>query len=166
MTLENPDIKIKTLQVFRSEDELDMEGLRVTLTNGAQSPDGIGVSMDSDLHATIDLTDLQVKYIDMQKAQEFKAPVGFHMHTVMGPSMDIISELYSDEPAGTFEEVRYLKLEKGQELIGVYGYYQAHYITHLGFLLKEPKKTDAELNGQDWYNNLSVQMTEESMAFN
>ena len=121
-----------------------MEGLKVTLTSDLQSPDGLGISIDSGLYATIDLTDLQVKRISMQKARDFKAPVGFRMFTAKGSSYDIVSEIYSEEPAGTFEEVPYLKLEEGQDLIGVYGYYQAHYITHLGFLVKEPKKTDTE----------------------
>ena len=111
--MDNPDIKVKSLQVFRSEDELDMEGLRVTLNNGDISPDTLGVSLDSDLHATMDLTDRKVKRIVMQKAEEFKAPVGFRMYIDKNPSLDIVSEIYSDEPSGTFEEVPYVKLEEG-----------------------------------------------------
>ena len=58
-----PDTRVQSLQVFRSEDELDMEGIVVTLNNGAQSAtsgtEQLGVSVDSSLHTTMDFSDLQ-----------------------------------------------------------------------------------------------------------
>ena len=99
MVMADPDVKMKSLQVFRSEDELDMEGLRVTLTNHKTSPDTLGVSTDSDLHTSIDLTDKHVEQIHMQKAMEFKAPVGFRLKIASGGSpINIASELFSEEP--------------------------------------------------------------------
>ena len=113
MIVDDPDVKMKSLQVFRSEDELDMEGLRVTLTNEKTSPDTLGVSLDSDLHTSIDLTDKQVKQIHMQKAVEFKAPVGFRLKIANDSPVDIVNELFSEEPEGTFEEVPYFNLKEG-----------------------------------------------------
>ena len=68
----------------------------------------------------------------------FKGPLGFRIYGKGGMSKDVLSKLYEDEPDMMFEEVPYIKLDNDQELIGVYGYYQAHYISHLGFLVKEP----------------------------
>ena len=113
MVAESPDLKIKSLQIFRSEDELDMEGIKVTLTNGTVSPDSLGVSVDSDYHTTIDLTDKQVKSISIQKAVQFKAPVGLKVKIAKGPSLDVVSEIFSEEPEGTFEDIKYFKLEEG-----------------------------------------------------
>ena len=115
------------MQIFRSEDELDMEGIRVTLTNGAQSSNGsdkLGVSLDSCMLTTMVLTDLPiVKRICIQKAKDFKAPLGWRLWGKGGKSKDVVSNLYEDEPSQKFEEVQYVKLNDNQELIGVYGYY-------------------------------------------
>ena len=42
-------LKLASLQVFRSEDELDLEGIRVTLSNDQTNSDILGVSYDSPL---------------------------------------------------------------------------------------------------------------------
>ena len=108
-----PDLKIKSLQVFRSEDEFDMEGIRVTLTNDASSLETLGVSLDSSLHTTIDLTGKSVKNIFMQKAVDFKAPVGFRLMIEKSLSEDVVTQIFSDEPCGIFEDIHYFKLEEG-----------------------------------------------------
>ena len=52
----------------------------------------------------------------------------------------MVEELYAEEPASLFETIPYAHLSHGQELLGVYGYYSAHYVSHLGFLVKEVPK--------------------------
>ena len=49
----------------------------------------------------------------------------------------MVKELYADRPASYFDDIFYARLGQGQELIGVYGYHSAHYVSHLGFLTKE-----------------------------
>ena len=129
--------------MFRSEDELDMEGVRITLSNGATSGDSevLGVSYDSDLSTKVDLSSLgSISRIAIQKPQMFKAPVGFRLTSKNGQSKDVVSELYDDVPAHDFEDVPYAELAPGHEVIGVYGFYQAHYISHIGFLVRVPVK--------------------------
>ena len=80
------------------------------MTNGAQS-EGLGVSTDSNLHTTMDLSDFRVKRIMVQKAKMFKAPVGWRVLFKGGISTDVVSNLYSDESESTFEELPYVKLQ-------------------------------------------------------
>ena len=97
----------------------------------------MGVSYDSPLSTTLDLSGHPTKSIFIEKPTVFKAPIGFKLRSFDGSVLDVVSTLYCDQPASFFEEVPYARLTHKQELIGVYGYYQAHYISHLGFLVKE-----------------------------
>ena len=47
LSLTCPDVKVKSFELFRSEDELDLEGIKVTLTNGEESPHVLGTSASS-----------------------------------------------------------------------------------------------------------------------
>ena len=107
--------------MFRSEDELDLEGIKVTLTNGISSTEVLGVSCDSTLHTTLDLSDFNVKRIRMQTAKQFKPPIGFQLSS--GSQVkDVVSALYDDEPPQMFKTTPYAELQPGQEIIGIYGY--------------------------------------------
>lgn len=51
------DVRVESLELFRAEDELDLEGLKVTLTNGTASTTALGASCDSNQSCTLDLSD-------------------------------------------------------------------------------------------------------------
>ena len=44
---------------------------------------------------------------------EYKAPVGFRLKIANDSPVDIVNELFSEEPEGTFEEVPYFNLQEG-----------------------------------------------------
>ena len=98
----------------------------------------LGVSYDSAISVSYDLDNFSTRSIAIQKPKMFKAPVGFKLRSREGTVKDVVRDLYSDLSANQFEAVPYARLSKDDELIGVYGYYQAHYISHLGFMAKTP----------------------------
>ena len=71
LTVTNPDLSLQSLQVFRSEDELDMEGIRVTLSTGHTNPGTLGISYDSPLSTTMELTGQPTRSIAIQKPKIF-----------------------------------------------------------------------------------------------